>query len=308
MVEMPRLVVTMPAYNAESTIKLAVGSTLRAMPRDSELLVLDDKSTDKTLQVLDSVSDPRLRVLAAEQNVGGPASRRRLLSESDSEFVASIDADDVSFPWRFSLQETAIENADAVFSSAIRFGSVSSDRRIGTRLARSMRVRPSAPVSIRPSEFPSAALFHNPVWHPSLFARRCAIEKVGGYNISRHGDDWDLWLRMARSGSRMCRLAVPVIGYRESPKQASRSRGKAAAIQKNRALRASYVDLFNSLARSVSLDIDQPLSEVAEIARTGLGEQLVRFRTMNRLHYGSVLLQNRIHFVLSLFPDESSAG
>lgn len=305
---MPRLVVTMPAYNAESTIRLAVASTLRAMPRDSELLVLDDKSTDGTLEVLDSVSDRRLRVIVAEENVGGPASRRRLLAESDSEFVASIDADDVSFPWRFSAQQRALGHSDIVFSSAVRFGSVNATHGSNSaRIAQALRVRPSVTVSLRPDEFSSALLFHNPVWHPSLFARRAVIDRVGGYNSSRHGDDWDLWLRIAKSGARMYRMAIPMIGYRESPKQASRSPGKAAAIRKNSELRTSYVNLFNSLAKSVSLSADQrPLSQVAETVRTGLREQLENFRPINRLHYSSIIHQDRIHFVLSLFPDDES--
>lgn len=275
------------------------------MPRDSELLVLDDMSTDKTLEVLQAVQDPRLRVLTAEKNVGGPASRRRLLAESDSEFVASIDADDVSLPWRFSVQQSAIEKADVLFSSALRFGSATADdRRPLSRLTRAVRLRPSVTASLQPSEFPSALLFHNPVWHPSLFARRSAIELVGGYNMARHGDDWDLWLRIAKSGARMHRLAVPVIAYRESPKQASRSPGKAAVIHSNLALRNAYVDLFNSLVTSVSLGSDpRPLSEIAATIRIGLREQLAVLRPVNRLHYSSILWQDRIHFATSLFPE-----
>ena len=102
----------------------------------------------------------------------------------------------------------------------------------------------------------------------------------------------------------MYRMAIPVIGYRESPKQASRSPAKAAAIRNNRVLRSSYVDLFNALVQTVSLNVDsRPLDKVAETVRIGLREQLALFRQINRLHYSSIIQQNRIHFVLSLFPD-----
>ena len=295
----------MPAYNAETTVRLAVSSTLRAMPRDSELLVLDDKSTDNTLGVLESIRDPRLRILVADQNFGGPASRRRLLAESDSEILASIDADDVTLPWRFSQQEKALEFADVIFSSAIRFDSAKeSASKVWAQLPRAMRIRPSSTVPIQPGEFPSALLFHNPVWHPSLFARRSAIERVGGYNESRHGaDDWELWLRMAKSGIRMYRMALPVIGYRESPNQASRSPEHWAAVRGDSALRCSYVELFNAMTKSVYLcDEPRPLEKIAETVRTGLKEQLPLLRTINRLHYLHIIQQNRIHFVLSMFP------
>lgn len=301
---MPRLTVTMPAYNAEATIKVAVTSTLRAMPIDSELVVLDDKSTDGTLKVLEKIKDSRLRILEAHQNSGGPASRRRLLAETDSDFVASIDADDISLPWRFSMQLDALEFADVCFSSAVRFGSVAiSNRASMTRLVHKLRLRPSATVAIRPEEFPSALLFHNPVWHPSLLARRAIIEDVGGYHSARHGDDWDLWLRIAISGAKMYRMALPVIAYRESPKQASRNPNKAAAIHRNHVLRSSYVNLFNSLTDTVSLHpAERPSDDLVDKISAGLREQLKLFRPINKLHYSGIIKQRRIHFVLDLFP------
>jgi len=289
---LPRLVVAMPAYNAEKTIVRAVSSTLRAMPKDSELLVLDDKSTDRTLELLDTVRDHRLRVIAGETNVGGPKARRRLLEDSDSELYASMDADDISMPWRFFQQFKALKIADVLFSSAIRFGTAAPG---GTYKTASNTFIPklSAPVSLKPHEFPAALMFHNPVWHPSLFAKRQVIENVGGYNPGR-GDDWDLWLRIAVSGASMYRLALPVIAYRESSLQASRQSSQPDGIRANSSLRASYIALFNSLVRSEALSECLSDAEKKRILMMGLHEIIDNFRPVNRLHYLSFLRFQRV--------------
>lgn len=299
---MPRLSVTMPAFNAEATIKRAVTTTLRAMPVDSELLVLDDKSTDGTLGVLGDISDRRLRIIALENNVGKGNARMRLLAASDSEFVASMDADDISLPWRFSLQFRALRIADVLFGSAIRFGSAEPGGSHPSTM-RPFLIRPSAPISLQPDEFPAALLFHNPAWQPSLLARRAAIDRVGGYKPSRFGEDWDLWLRIAESRAPMYRLATPVIAYRESPKQESRLPGQPEAIRRNTALRESYVKLFNSRVRSGSLTIGpQPAAAIKQIITNGLTEQLRAFRPLNRLHYTSFLRFDRTR-AMRLFPE-----
>ena len=280
---MPRLVVTMPAFNAALTIRRAVTTTLRAMPADSELLVLDDKSTDNTLEVLEGIADGRLRIIAGEHNVGGGNARSRLLAESDSEYVASMDADDISFPWRFWLQLKALRSADVVFSSAIRFGD------------RAGLILPSAPTSLSPKEFPAALLFHCPVWQSSLFARRSAIDDVDGYQPLRFAQDYDLWLRIAKSGARMRRLSIPVIAYRESPTQVTRSNTYLETVRRDEHLRRSYAALFNSRVESVSLDTGTQSGSAADIIRVGLVQQLPAFRFINRVHFSHFLRSNQSH-------------
>ena len=291
---MPRLVVAMPAFNSESTIRKAVTSTLRAMPNDSELVVLDDKSTDRTVEELGKINDRRLRVIIASENSGKGSARRRLLEESDSEFVSAMDSDDITFPWRFSLQFRALQSADVVFSSVIRFGVAEPGCSHKIR-SRALVIRPSKPVALLPDEFPAAMLFHCDAAQSSLLARRSAIVKAGGYYPSRFGEDYDLFLRIASSGARMLRLATPVIAYRASPGQDSRLASQPDALRSNSDLLNSYVNLFNSRVESVALGTEpRPRSEISKIMKLGLTEQLRFFRPLNRLHYKSFIRMNRL--------------
>lgn len=100
---MPRLSVLMPVYNSAATLPAAVKSTLRALPEDSELVILDDGSTDRTLALAQGFTDQRVRVLS-QSNAGVAAALNALLSASDSEFIARMDADDIVLPGRFGRQ------------------------------------------------------------------------------------------------------------------------------------------------------------------------------------------------------------
>lgn len=196
---MPRLSVLMPAYNAAATVDRAARSTLRALPLDSELVVLDDGSTDKTSEILEGIGDPRIRVLQ-RANKGVAASLNDLLGCTDSAFVARMDADDLCLPRRFARQLSALEDADVVFTSVRPWNGVDRPRRTTSR-------------GLSTTEFPFHLLLTNPVAHSSMAAHRKVITGTGGYRVVP-SEDYDLWLRLARAGMRMRRLPLPGLAYR----------------------------------------------------------------------------------------------
>ncbi len=304
----------MPAFNSEATIGQAVISTLRAMPRDSELWVYDDKSTDGTLGVLDTVKDTRLRVIAGDVNRGSGYARKRLLDESDSEFVAGMDADDVTLPWRFASQLRALRSADVVFGTALRFGVAAPGG--SYRNATGVRhLRPNAPIPIHPDEFPSALLFHCPVYQQSSTARRSAVDRAGGYRPMRYGQDYELFLRLAESGAKMARLGIPVIAYRFSPSQVTRRADYPSAVGRSwresvwaQELPNSYVRLFESRSHPLSFDsVSKNPNAVRAILDVGLRAQLKFFRGSNRLRYSRLLRSGRAQDLLmaQFFPGDA---
>ncbi len=196
---MPRLSVLVPARNSAATIDAALRSTLRALPADSELVVLDDASEDRTADVIGRIADPRLRLLRNPVQGGVAAGLNRMLDATDSELVARMDADDVVLPWRFRTQLRALDRADVVFTTVFDW--------------RGSRIRPPAPVALAPAAFGLHLLVTNPVSHPTMLARRTAIAAVDGYRAVP-AEDYDLWLRLELAGSRQTRLAVPTLAYR----------------------------------------------------------------------------------------------
>lgn len=247
---MPRLSVIVPAYNAVDTISSALRSTLSALPRDAEVVVLDDGSADGTALKAGRLDDPRLRVIS-RPNRGVAATLNDLLDATDSELVARMDADDLVLPGRFRRQLRSItDGADAVFTTVVSWGSG--------------LPKPPRPSVIGPDEFGLSLLLSNPVAHSTLLARRSAIEEAGRYR-ELPTEDYDLWLRMAARGARMVRLGLPGLAYRVHAGQVTASAKWRRSSWESPELATAYSVLAERLigapaTRITSLSIDDSLT------------------------------------------------
>ena len=112
----PRVSIVIPAYNTERYIGRAIESSLAQTERDLELLVVDDASTDGTVDVVKSFSDRRLRLMGNERNRGPGYTRNRAIREARGEWVALLDSDDWFAPERLErlLHVAQTESADLV--------------------------------------------------------------------------------------------------------------------------------------------------------------------------------------------------
>lgn len=281
---MPRLIVVMPAHNAEQTIESALRSTLLCLPKDSQVVVWNDGSTDGTLERLAKFSDPRIQVIESTVSVGGGVARSEVLRRTDSELVANMDADDVCFPWRFSLQNKHVQKVDISFTAAIKFGATISQLKL------------TNPIPYGPREVATSLGFHNTLSHPSMFARRAAIEQAGGYRDLKVAQDYDLWLRAATAGVQMGRIGIPCVGYRQSPVQVSRQIGYNQRILAQELIAEAYSSYVRHLASDSNQQLDlvrsdgkADSSQVMELLKS----QLPEFRPLLRGYYTRLIRQQR---------------
>jgi succinoglycan biosynthesis protein ExoO len=112
----PKVSVIIPAYNTETYIAKAIKSALEQTLTDIEVIVVDDGSSDKTVEVAKSFTDQRLKVIVNQQNLGAAAARNRALRAAQGEWIAVLDSDDWYAPERLSkLVSLANEiNADMI--------------------------------------------------------------------------------------------------------------------------------------------------------------------------------------------------
>jgi glycosyltransferase involved in cell wall biosynthesis len=218
--------VLMPAKNAEDTIRIAVRSTLFALPRKAELIVFNDGSTDRTLGILSTIKDSRLKIMSSDAPVGRAAAANAALSRARGKYIARLDADDITMPWRFLVQFIVMRLRDVDFS----FGTAFKFRR------NPFLLRPSLPFQIKSSSIDTFLLVANPLFHSSLVCKRETIASLNGWVDRDVAEDLDLYLRARLAGFSLYQTRWPLIAYRLHSGQISSRPDYAARIKSDRAL------------------------------------------------------------------------
>jgi glycosyltransferase involved in cell wall biosynthesis len=203
--------VIIPVYNGEKTIFKTIESVLNQTFTNFELIVIDDGSQDSTLKVIDEISDPRMKVFSYP-NAGVSASRNRGLAKATGEFISFLDADDLWTPDKLEAQFKALEENP---QAAVAYSWSDWIDESGQFL------RPGGHITVNGNAYTKLLLRDFVESGSNPLIRRRALAKVGGFDESLvHGEDWDLWLRLAA-----CYEFVTVpssqILYRISPGSAS---------------------------------------------------------------------------------------
>ncbi|MEM7712078.1 MAG: glycosyltransferase [Cyanobacteria bacterium P01_A01_bin.68] len=185
---MPKISVVVPAYNSQSTILETIYSVLQQSFSDFELIVINDGSTDKTLRLLSTVNDARLKVYSYP-NGGLPAARNRGIVRATGQFISFIDADDLWTPDKLELQLQALQKnpqAAVAYSWTICMGNDGSS------------FHPGISETVQGNVY-SKLLVGNFIGSGSnVLIRREAIESVGYFDESlKSCEDWDYWMRLA---------------------------------------------------------------------------------------------------------------
>ncbi len=186
----PLVSVLLPVYNAEPYLALALESVLRQEYENLEVIAIDDGSTDRSLEILERFrrSDRRISVVSRE-NRGLIATLNEGLALATGEFVARMDADDVSYSMRLSRQM-------ALFDEQPRLAMCGTgvDRLIGSRL---LRGKPD-PI-YRAASLPILSAFFTIFIHSTVvYNRRVIPDDVLVYDPAYpHAEDFDLFRRIA---------------------------------------------------------------------------------------------------------------
>lgn len=180
--------ILIPAYNAAAYLRQSVESILSQTFADFELIVVDDCSTDDTPQILDTFCDPRLRTIRNDVNRGVVATRNRAMDEARGEFVALLDADDISLPTRLARQVAFLKANPAVGL----LGTASRYLEDGT-LRPGRRLADPTPMLVR-------WLLHvtNPIVNSSILFRADAARRIGPLwrEEFKYAEDFDFHHRM----------------------------------------------------------------------------------------------------------------
>ena len=111
---MPLISVVLPVYNVADYIRDAIYSILNQTIQDFEIIVIDDYSTDKTLSIIKSIKDNRIRIIEKTVNKGLIDSLNIGFKEAKGKFIARMDGDDKNVPTRFEEQLKVLQDNPAI--------------------------------------------------------------------------------------------------------------------------------------------------------------------------------------------------
>lgn len=198
--------VVMAVYNDAKYLAEAIESILNQTYKDFEFIIVNDGSTDNSLDVINDYAqkDDRIKVIDLGENQGFCTALNRGIEIAQYEWIARMDSDDISVPDRFEKQMAFLaDNPDIIvlgtyISHINAQGDILSVNAVGptTRAEMQERIQKAHPVY---------------VMHGTVLMKREIVEKVGGYNVTFvAGEDIELFARMVKHGTI---LAMPEALY-----------------------------------------------------------------------------------------------
>ncbi|MDY6936873.1 MAG: glycosyltransferase [Cyanobacteriota bacterium] len=191
----PTISVIIPVYNGAGTIQETIESVLSQTFTDFELIIVDDGSTDNTVDVVKSIGDYRLKVFSYA-NAGQGESRNRGIDRATGEYLAFVDADDLWTEDKLEKQLAALkENPDAgVAYSWVNYIDESSKF-----------IRKGGRIEVNGDAYGHLLLTDFLENGSNPLVRREAFAEVGGFDKDLPpAEDWDMWLRLAAKYDFVC--------------------------------------------------------------------------------------------------------
>ncbi len=208
---MPKVTVIVPAYNAERTIVAAIASVQQQSFGDWELIVIDDGSCDRTVELLNRVKEPRMQV-HRYANAGVSVARNRGIARAQGEYIAFLDADDL---WRQDKLECQVAALEQHANAAVAYSWTCVMNESATM------IHPASPVWYEGNVYSQLLVRNFLLCGSNPLVRRHALERVGGFDATlTHGEDWELFVRLAKLVEFVVVPAAQVF-YRQSPTSAS---------------------------------------------------------------------------------------
>ena len=211
----PKVSVILPAFNAAAHLGKAIDSILSQSFNDFELIIINDGSTDNTLEVLAKYGDPRIKVITQE-NLGLPKALNQGLAIARGSYIARQDADDISLPTRLEKQVQFLDQNP-------EYGLIGTWSQIMTPagLTDRQHLHPTSNGQIQVQ-----LLMNNQFVHSSVMFRASCLKTTGQYSEDPEHfppEDYDLWLKIAKHFM-VANLPEVLLQYLEEPNSISRTK------------------------------------------------------------------------------------
>lgn len=206
MSKLPPVSIAIPFFNAEDALEDSIRSVFAQTHQDWELILMDDGSTDKSLEIARSIDDPRVRVYSDGKNMRLAARLNQVPTLARYDYIARMDADDLMAPERIErLLSILVAHPDHDLVSCGTYSVGESLRLLGER-GQHVDNFSSSGLLLKTQKFLHAGLIARKSW----YLRNRYDESLPV------GQDSELWLRAAKAGDfKALTIAEPLYMYRE---------------------------------------------------------------------------------------------
>jgi len=200
--------VLMAVYNGQDCLPRTIESVLRQTCRDFEFIIVDDGSTDSSVQVVRSFDDDRIVLHLNESNIGQTRSLNVGLGLARGKYVARMDAGDLSLPDRLRRQVRFMEHHGQYAAVGTAAAMVTPQ---GKRIGTARRPRRFREILLR-------MFYVSPLIHISAMMHRRTVLEMGGYDEDFPiAADHELWSKLVRSGYRLTNLRAALVAWEVDP-------------------------------------------------------------------------------------------
>ncbi len=207
----PDISVLMSVYNSEEYLAESIKSILNQTFKNFEFLIIDDGSTDKSLEIISSYNDKRIVLIKNKNNLGLAASLNKGMKLAKGKYIARMDADDIALPTRLDKQFSFMENNRDIDISGSYVQFFGNDRDTIVKYP------------LENEDIKARLIFNCAFAHPVVILRKNSfLDKNLFYDKAvKHAEDYELWSRVAQS-CRMANIPEVLLRYRLHKDQVSK--------------------------------------------------------------------------------------
>ena len=259
--ETPLVSVCIPVYNAERFIATTIESVLQQTLTDFELIIVDDHSSDRSLEIIATYNDDRMRVIANDRNLGPEGNWNRCLKESKGRYVKLLPQDDVLAPICLAEQVAVLEQDEEKRIALVFCARTIIDATGGVLMSRGYPTFRKGAINGQLLIRRCLCFGTNLIGEPgSVLFRRNKVMDVGLFDAScPYVIDLDFWFRLLLLGDgyylpeRLASFRVSTDSWSVAigGKQSEEFRRFAAKISKDPDFKTKYIDVLmaNFMAR-----------------------------------------------------------
>lgn len=209
--------VVMPVYNCEKYLKEAIDSVINQTYSNLELIIIDDCSTDNSVNIINSYHDERIILIRNDKNLGIAKTLNKGIEISKGKYLARMDADDICYLHRLEIQYNFMENN-------LDIGMCGSSVEVFTESNTNIHECP-----VGDDEIKVLQMFNTAFAHPSVMIRKNILDKYDlRYDDFYEGmEDYELWIRMSQI-TKLANIKEVLLKYRSHSGQVTK---KVSSLQ-----------------------------------------------------------------------------